>query len=300
MTLHLHGLRVFAAVAEQRNFTRAAERLHISQPAVSKMILELERQLDLNLIERGSQPLQLTDAGERLYQHARAIFDSEQTAEAELAALRGLAAGRLQLGASTTIATYLLPTIVGHFHEQYAGIRISMKSANTRRIADLLLDYQLDIALVEGPVEDPRLEMRPWHSDELVIIASPRHPLAGRTALQPADLAGQGFIMREPGSGTRNVTEAALARCGLAVRTELELGSTEAIKEAVAAGLGVAMVSRASIVDQLTLRRLAVLDVPGLQCRRTLHQLIRKGRNPSAAVQAFLPYLYGEKLCLVN
>ena len=87
-----------------------------------------------------------------------------------MAALRGLAAGRLQLGASTTIATYLLPTIVGHFHEQYAGIRISLKSANTRRIADLLLDYQLDIALVEGPVEDPRLEMRPWHSDELVIV----------------------------------------------------------------------------------------------------------------------------------
>ncbi len=300
MALPLHALRIFAAVAELRNFTRAAERLYVSQPAVSKMVLELERQLDLRLIERGSQPLKLTDAGERLYQHARAILDAERTAEAELAALRGLGTGRLLLGASTTIATYLLPTIVGHFHEQYAGIRITMKSANTRRITDLLLDYQLDIALVEGPAEDPRIEMRPWHSDELVIIAPPRHPLAGRTGLPPAALAELGFIMREPGSGTRNVTEAALARCNLQVRTELELGSTEAIKEAVAAGLGVAMVSRASIVDQLSLRRLVLLDVPALQCRRPLFQLLRKGRRPSAAVAAFMPYLYGETLCLVH
>jgi len=300
MALHLHGLRVFATVAETRNFTKAAQALYISQPAVSKMVQELERQLDLALFERGGSRLGLTEAGAILYRHARTIFDAERAAEAELAALRGLEQGELQLGASTTIATYLLPTIVGHFHEQYPGIEVSLRSANTRRIADLLLDYRLDIALVEGPIRDERITSRPWRSDELVVIAPPHHPLVKCSRIPLAELSRQRFIMREPGSGTRNVMEAAFQAQGVDVRTELELGSTEAIKEAVAAGLGLAMVSRASVVDQLTLKRLAIVDVPELVIRRQLHQLELKGRQPSRAVEAFLPYLYGEKLCLLG
>ncbi|GAC1384098.1 MAG: LysR family transcriptional regulator [Herpetosiphon sp.] len=296
MSLNLNGVRIFVAVVEAQSFTRAAAALFISQPAVSKAVQELERQIGLPLIERGGQGITLSEAGRHLYQHGQAIFAAERSAEQELAALRGLDHGNLHLGASTTIATYMLPPVVGRFHRHYPGITVALTSANTQEISELLLDYRLDVALVEGPVTHLQIEVIPWRTDHLIVIADPGSPLANGAAVSLAQLAEAPFIGRERGSGTREVAEQALLERGIEPHMILELGSTEAIKQAVAAGLGVAMVSRSTVQDQVALGKLVVLNVEGLIVERRLNQLVRRGRIAGPVVRAFAPFLGDEGL----
>ncbi|GJG89575.1 LysR family transcriptional regulator [Gemmatimonadetes bacterium T265] len=288
MALNLHALRVFAAVAERGGFSRAATVLRLSQPAVSKAVLGLEREIGLPLLERGARAARLTDAGEALYQRARELFAVERTAEDELRARRGLDAGVLRLGASTTVATYYLAPLLGAFRAAHPGVTLRVASANTRAIARLLLQRRLDVALVEGPVTDPGVRAATWREDELVVLAPPEHAL-GRTrrSVAPAALGEHPFIARERGSGTRVVAEAALAAHGVRPRVALTLGSTEAVKEAVAAGLGLAIVSRTAAADQLALARVRAVRVAGLVIRRPLTQLRLEGRRPSAPAVAF-------------
>ncbi|HEX5832110.1 MAG TPA: LysR substrate-binding domain-containing protein [Gemmatimonadaceae bacterium] len=295
MALNLHSLRLFAAVAEHGGFSRAAAALRVSQPAVSKAVRSLEAQVGLPLLERQARGVRLTEAGAALHARARELYAVERTAEEELLALRGLERGVLRIGASTTVATYLVPPLLGRFRERHPGITLHVTSANTRAVARLLLQRRLDTALVEGPVAHPRLAVRPWREDELVVIAPADHPLARARRVRAEALAAEPFIVREKGSGTRAVAEAALAARGLAPRTVMRLGSTEAIKQAVAAGLGLAIVSRFAAEDQLALGRLAVIPIADLVIRRPLSQLRVVGRTPSAAAAAFdallgLPY----------
>jgi len=287
MPLNLHHLRVFAAVAEQGGFSRAAATLHLSQPAVSKAVRELERQVGITLIDRSARTPRLTEGGEALYARARELFGVERVAEDELRGIRGLERGTLRVGASTTIATYLLPAILGRFHAAHPQVALRVASANTRSIARRLLEGRLDIALVEGPVRHARLEPRAWRDDELVVIAPPMHPLARKRRVRAAALAAEPFIVRERGSGTRTVVERALAARGLAPRQAMQLGSTEVIKQAVAAGLGLAIVSRAAAADQLALGRIALVRVVDLTIERTFLQLRLRGRGTSAAASAF-------------
>ncbi|MBX6747999.1 MAG: LysR family transcriptional regulator, partial [Acetobacteraceae bacterium] len=163
MPINLHLLRLFAMVARHRSFSRAAEMLHISQPAISKGVRELEAQLGTRLLERGGPGgVTLTEAGRVLAGHAATLFMVERAAEEDLAAFRGLHRGTLAIGASTTIATYLLPQVIGAFHRRHPQVELRLTSANTRAIVDLLLARELDIALVEGPVEEPGLLAEPW------------------------------------------------------------------------------------------------------------------------------------------
>jgi DNA-binding transcriptional LysR family regulator len=288
--MKLHLLRIFTAVAEQMSFSRAAESLYISQPAVSKAVRELESQLGQPLFERGAGKLRLTEAGAMLAERGRAILAIEHNAEEDLQALRGLRHGVLRVGASTTIAAYLLPPVIAAFLRNYPGIDLRMTILNTLSIVKLLLDYHLDIALVEGPVAHPSIRSEAWQLDELVVIAAPDHPLvarAGGEGIPISLLADEIFLVREPGSGTRQVGEEALLQYGIRLERTVELGSTEAIKQAVAAGLGLAIVSKATIPDQLALGKLTTLRVQGLTIRRTLTQLKRVGRTLSPAARAF-------------
>ena len=287
MTLNLHHLRVFAAVAQERSFSRAAVALRLSQPAVSKTVQELERQTELSLFDRSGRTPQLTDAGNALFARARELFGIERIAEEELGALRGLERGVLRVGASTTVATYFLPQLLARFHQQHPGVTLRVVSANTRAIARRLLEGRLDIALVEGPVLHERISVIPWREDELVVIAPASHPLVHKRRVRAADLIDEPFILREPGSGTRVVAEAALAEHGVHPGTTVQLGSTEAIKQAVAAGLGLAVVSRAAAADQLALGYIAVIPLRSAAFRRALTELRLKGRSPSAAAAAF-------------
>jgi DNA-binding transcriptional LysR family regulator len=283
--LNLHHLRLFAAVVDHGGFTKAASALRLSQPAISKSLTDLERTLGVSLIDRGSRPLRLTDAGQALYARATELFGVERAAEEELREIRGLERGVLRIAASTTIATYMLPPVLGRFHEAHPRIRIRVTSANTRTVLRMLVRFQVDAALVEGPVSHARVRIHDWRDDELVVIAPPKHPLLSDARVDVSMLANQPFLVREPGSGTREVTERALAAHGVRLSNTMRVGGTEAIKQAVAAGLGLAIVSRAAAQDQLVLGKIVVLPVEGLIIRRRLTRLTLQGRASSAAAR---------------
>lgn len=292
MSINLHHLRLFAAVVDNGGFTKAAAVLNLSQPAISKALKELESELGMPLLERSGRSLRLTDAGKTLHGRARELFGVERVAERELRELRGLKRGALRMAASTTIATYLLPTVLGRFHLRHPRIRIQLASANTRAVLRLLLEARVDLALVEGPVSHARVTAHPWRDDELVVIAPPDHRLLRERRVTPHDLVDEQFLVREPGSGTREVAANALARHGVRLTRTMRLGGTEAIKQAVAAGLGLAIVSRAAAADQLALGRIAVLTVEQLAIRRTFTRLELHDRAMTTAAREMQALLY--------
>ncbi|HWH51677.1 MAG TPA: LysR substrate-binding domain-containing protein [Gemmatimonadaceae bacterium] len=291
MALNLHHLRLFTAVVDYGGFTKAAAALDLSQPAISKSLNELERQLHLQLLRRDGRSTALTPAGRLLYSRARELFGVERTAEQELRELRGLKRGLLRIGASATISNYMLPAILGRFHLRHPRVGVRVSTANTRTVVRMLLESRVDVGLVEGPVADARIEARPWRDDALIVAAPPDHPLVEQQPVEPRALAGQTFLVREHGSGTRTITTRALARHGVRLHDTMRIGGTAAIKQAVAAGLGLAFVSRAAAADQLALGRIVPLEVRGLEIRRTFTELRVRGRpvsGPALELQELL------------
>lgn len=289
MALNLHLLRLFVAVARHSSFSRAAESLHVSQPAVSKGVRDFEAQIGNRLLERGGQGgVMLTEAGRLLMRHAATLFAAERAAEEELARLRGLVGGSLSVGASTSIATYQLPALLGAFHKRHPGVELRLTSGTTRRIAELLSARELDIALVEGPVNVAGIEVLSWREEEMELIAAPDHRLARAEApIATEAIAEEIILIREPGSGSRDVVLASLDAHHIVPRSILEMGSTEAIKQIVAAGFGIAIVSAAAAADQVALGRLVVLKPRNFAARRMLTRLSLPGRQPSAPATAF-------------
>ena len=288
MPLNLHLLRLFATVARTGSFSRAAEALHISQPAISKSVRDFELQVGCRLLDRGPQGVTPTREGEALARHAAVLFAAELAAEEELQAMRGLHRGALRIGASTTIATYMIPEYLGAFSQAHPGIELHILSANTQTIADHLMSHEIDIALVEGAVQDPHLVSEPWRTDAMVLITAPSHPFA--QAGQPVDLdvlARETFIVREPGSGSLQVVGDALHARGVVPARTLEVGGTEAIKQVVAANVGVAIVSAATIKDQVALGKLHVVAMRDFAIERTLWQIKKPGRLESPPASAF-------------
>ncbi len=281
-------LRVFVAVAHRQSFTRAAAQMGLTQPGVSKGIRELERQAGMRLVERTPTGVRLTDAGNVLLVHARAILAEERAAEDAMLSMRGLGRGSLRIGASPTIATYLLPSYVQEFSARHPAIDLHLQTAPSRAVATALLERDLDVGLIEAAVpDDPRLKLMPWREDELVVIAAPGHRLAPQAPIPIAALAGEMMVLREPGSGTRKVVLDVLAQHGITPQRVMDADSVEAIKRIVAAGLGLSIVSRAAIEDMLALRRLVVLEMTDVRITRPLSRLALK-RGQTAAARAFL------------
>jgi DNA-binding transcriptional LysR family regulator len=287
MEMNLHLLRIFVAVVESGSFSRAAETLAISQPAVSKAVRELESQLETTLLDRQGRTFQSSEPGQALYTYGRSIFALEREAHETLAAFYGLERGRLTIGASTTIATYWLPPLIADFHLHHPHIEIRLISENTKQIIELLIDCQVDVALVEGPAAEPRVETRPWFSEEMVVIAA-SHP--GST-LDEADtaksLADQVWVMREPGSGSREATEALLHELGTSSPRTIEVGSNEAIVQTVSSGIGLGLVPRICARDQLRLGRVRQVDLGKPAVRRQLYRVRLPHRTVSQAAIAF-------------
>lgn len=288
MSLNLHLLRLFATVARTGSFSRAAEILNISQPAISKSVRDFEAQVGCRLLDRGPKGVRPTREGVALARHAQTLFAAERAAEEELRALHSLHQGSLRIGASTTIATYMLPEYLGAFHRAYPAVELHVVSANTRTVADLMTGNEVEIALVEGPVEDRDLVSESWRTDVMVLIAAPTHPLAAAAQpVVPEAITGEVLIVREPGSGSREVVADALAVRGIKPARTLEIGSTEAIKQVVAAGLGLAVVSAATVKDQVALGKLRVIPWLGFSVERILWQLRKPGRIELPATRAF-------------
>jgi DNA-binding transcriptional LysR family regulator len=285
--MNLNHLAIFHAVAQAGSMTRGAERLDISQPAVSKQVQGLESALGVHLFDRIGRRVRLSQAGEILADYARRLFALADEAEAALADVRAGGRGRLVVGASTTIGTYLLPGVVAAFWRRHPRVELLVEIENTEQVHRRLAGLELDVGLTEGFVEDEELDAEVFHRDELVVIAAPGHRLAGNPRVPLSALQEEPLILREPGSGTRAVEERALARLKLPVRVAMALGSTEAIKRGVAEGVGLALMSRLAVHAECAAGTLAVLPVAGLRIERPLYLVRRKGRRDGPALQAF-------------
>ena len=285
--MNLNHLAIFHAVAQAGSMTLGAERLDISQPAVSKQVQELERVLGVHLFDRIGRRVHLSQAGEILADYARRLFALAHEAETVMADVRAAGRGRLAIGASTTIGTYLLPSVVAEFWRRHPRVELLVQIENTAQVHRRLAGHELDIGLTEGLVEEEELEAEVFHQDELVVIAAPGHRLAGQPRVPLSAVREEPFILREPGSGTRAVEERALARLNLPVCVVMALGSTEAIKRVVAEGVGLAIVSRLSVRAECAAGTLTMLPVDGLPIVRALHLVRRRGRRDGPALQAF-------------
>jgi DNA-binding transcriptional LysR family regulator len=249
--------------------------------------------MEVPLVEHVGRGIRLTEPGRALAGYARRIFALAGEAVRAMVQLRGLEQGSLAVGASTTIGIYLLPELFGLYHARYPGIELFLDIGNTQQIVERLDSHALDLALVEGPVDvmQHNLTAQPYRDDELVLIAGPDHPAARTGTITVTDLPALTWILREPGSGTRDVVDQALADVGVHIAPALELGSTEAIKRAVAVGLGVSIVPRRTIEQELALRRLNVVPICGLAITRQLTILQRADAAPIPAAVAFLAML---------
>ena len=289
--MNLNHLRVFASVAEHGSLTRAARALHVSQPAISKQLGDLESDLGAVLVDRLPRGVRLTAAGEVLFAHAQRILHAERAAESELRELVELEAGRLSIGASTTIGSYFVPSLFGELHRAHPRVQLELRIANTAAIQEAVLENRLDLGLTEGFVASDALTVDTLEGDELVAIAAPGHPVLERAPLSARALTSLPLLMREPGSGSRDVVEAALLERGLRVQPIMALGSTEALKNAVLHGLGVAIVSRLTVEYELRTGRLAELALIDLHIRRDLHLVTLRDKRLSPAAKAFIELL---------
>tara|TARA_R110002012_G_scaffold253751_2_gene432804 strand:- start:688 stop:1572 length:885 start_codon:yes stop_codon:yes gene_type:complete len=290
--MNLHALRVFHSVAHLGSFSQAAEALYISQPAVSKALKELEHQLGMQLIERAAKgkKLALTQGGQSLFNHARSIFAIEQAALEDVRARTGLRQGTLVIGASTTIAGYWLAPYLARFNQQYPKIKVEVQVANTAQIEQALLACTIDLALVEGSASDPHISSQYWQDDPMTIVYS--------STLKPTSdkekwLSQQRWLLREPGSGTRQMSFSLLAEQGIAVNDSMQLGSNEAIARGVTRGIGVALLPQVVTEDLLALKKLKVISTKKSNLlSRPLYQLEYRDRPSSPAANAFAQILY--------
>lgn len=288
----LRQLEVFLAIARARGYRRAADALHTSQPALSQHIRELEGELRARLFDRLGRGIALTEAGRLLEERAQRVFATLADAREAVGELHGLQRGSLLIGASTTPGIYVLPALIGRFRRRYPGICLRLRIANSRGIEEAVRAHELDLAVVGGHGLVPGEEcLAAGLVDELVLVVGRRHPWARSRELAPTRLAEEPLLVREEGSATRQVTERTLERARISWRPGLELNHTEAIKQAVMAGLGVAFLSMYAVRDEMASRRLAAVRLRGLQIRRHFHVIHSEARTLSAGARAFLAML---------
>ncbi len=286
-------LITFASVAEHRNISRAALALHLSQPAVSGQLRQLQDEFGEPLYQRDGRGIRLTSAGEQLAIHATRMRETFGQAHALRNALRGLESGALRIGASTTPASYLLPYLIAEFHRRYPDVTIHTIDGNSAEIVAGLMS--LDIAMIEGPVgEDlaPGIGVVPWREDEIVAIVPQAHPLAAKNAERArlSDICSYPLVLREGGSGVRQLVERAFARAGVPMRVALEIAGVEGVKEAVRAGMGIGFVSAMSMRHEDG--ALGRLSIAPEALKRRFSILIPHVAAPSRAAARF------QELCL--
>lgn len=289
----VHQLRIFKMVADHHNFSRAAEALHLSQPAVSHQIKALSAAVAAPLFEEIGRRIHLTSTGTLLYEHASRIIADFEMAGHALDELHGLRRGLLRLAGDTTVGIYVLPDVLGTFREAHPDIDVSLDVGNRQHVYERLVENAADFAVVGRLWPRPSIPLtaRPFLPNELIAIAAPRHPLTAMKRISIARLAEEPFITREPGSGTRETAEVALRRAGRPVRTIMELASNGAIKRAVARGLGVAVISRHAVTLEIRLGLLAELPVAGFPLRRQWHMVYPKDKRFGPVERAFLAFI---------
>ena len=285
-------LEVFEAIARLGSFTRAAEELHLTQPTVSMQIRKLTDTVGLPLFEQIGKRIYLADAGKALQVTCSEIFESLNNFEMMVADMRGLKQGKLRLAVVTT-AKYFAPRLLGAFCKEYPGIDVSLKVSNRERLLERLGENQDDLYVLGQPPEGLDVVYEPFLDNPLVVLAPDNHPLAGQRNIPLTLLAEEPFIMREPGSGTRIAVERLFRQHSLDLNVRMELGSNEAIKQAIIGGLGISVLSHHTMVLDAATGLLTTLDVEHFPIKRKWYTVYPTGKQPSIVAQAFLDYLHG-------
>lgn len=283
-------LRVFYEVATKLNMTEVANQLFISQPAISQTIRELENDFGVQFFDRIGKKLYLTHEGEVFLNYARRILNLYDDCFKTLKDTSELKSGKLRIGASTTIGIYILPEIIGKFYHEYRDIEVSIVIENTKIIADMILKNQLDFAFVEGPVFTEEITEEFFCNDELVFITPTNHPWAKLDEIDLKLIENSKIIMREQGSGTREVFEEALKDFDVNFQIEFELGNTEAIKKAVEADLGVSCISLRCVEKEGMDGSIAIKRIKGLKIMREFHLIYHKDKYISKLFNLFVDF----------
>jgi DNA-binding transcriptional LysR family regulator len=286
----LRQLRLFAALAEHGSVTAAAKACHVTQPTVSMQLKDLTEAVGLPLYERVDNRIHLTQAGEDLLRTARTMSDEWATFVQRVDAMKGLTRGRLRVALVST-AKYFMPRILGQFCARHPDIEIALEVLNRDGVIARLRENRDDLYIMSIPPADIALERHPFLPNPLVVIAAASHPLAGKKRLPLARLARERFILREPGSGTRLACDAHFDRARFVPDVRLEIGSNEAIKEAVAAGMGISIVSRHALGGRAAGPGLAILDVAGFPLHSNWWILYPRGKSLSPIATRFLDEL---------
>ncbi|KAB8334301.1 LysR family transcriptional regulator [Scytonema tolypothrichoides VB-61278] len=284
----LHQLKVFEAAARHGSFTRAAEELFLTQPTVSMQIKQLTKSVGLPLFEQVGKRLYLTEAGRELFTTCRQIFDTIAQFEMKVADLKGLKQGQLRLAVITT-AKYFVPRLLGSFCQLYPGIDIALQVTNHEGILERMSSNMDDLYIMSQVPEHLDVNYQPFLENPLVVIAPANHPLAMQKNISIERLADEPFIMREPGSGTRRAVQKLFDEHKVMVKVKLELGSNEAIKQAIAGGLGISVLSRHTLTTDS--KDLTILDVENFPIQRNWYMVYLAGKQLSIVARTYFEYL---------
>jgi len=289
----LHQLRVFEAVARHNSFTRAAEELFLTQPTISMQVKQLAKVVGLPLFEQIGKRLYLTTAGKELFSTCKVLFEHISEFESTIANLKGLKQGTLRLSVITT-AKYIIPRLLGLFSQRYPGVDISLKVTNHESISERLINNQDDLYVMSQLPQDFDVEVYPFMENPLIVLAPRSHPLVNQKNIPLKRLANELFIMREPGSGTRQAVQKLFEEHDIKVRVKLDLGSNEAIKQAIAGGLGISVLSRHTLTSESMNGEIAILDVEHFPIRRHWYVVYPVGKQLSIIASTFFDYLQNE------
>ncbi len=290
MNYTIRQLRLFLALADHGSITAAARACHITQPTVSMQLKELAESIGLPLYEQIGKKLYLTDAGKALAQTARNMVGEWASFEQQIDAMKGLTRGQLRVAVVST-AKYFVPRLLGSFCAEHPDIDIALEVLNRNGVVERLRENRDDLYIMSMPPTDIELEQQAFLSNPLVVIAPLGHPLAGQSSLPLASLADERFILRERGSGTRLAVDAHFAKLGFAPHVRLELGSNEAMKHAVAGGLGLAVMSKHALGPHPEEEQLAILNVEHFPLQSRWWTLYPRGKRLSPVAEVFLKHL---------
>jgi DNA-binding transcriptional LysR family regulator len=295
----LRQLKIFEAVARHLSFSRAAEELHLTQPAVSMQVQSLEDQAGLPLTEQAGKKVRLTAAGEELARQARRIAEQLREAGESMAALQGVESGRLKIGVVST-AKYFAPSLLAEFRRRHPGVELQLTVNNRGTIVRYLAENTIDLAIMGTPPNEFETVAKIFAEHPLVFIAAPDHPLAGKRNVDPKRLADETLLIREPGSGTRGALERYLEEHQVPASARMELGSNETIKQAVMAGLGLSFISEHTIGLECSVGRLVKLNVAGTPVKRQWRLVYRTDKRLMPAATAFIKFMDSEGSRLIR
>lgn len=285
-------LQVFHTVARRLSFTKAAEELYITQPAVTKHIREIETHFKLQLFERKGNKIKLTPAGETLLAHTEELFTVYRNLEFDMNSFTQRHSGKLRIGASTTVAQYVLPPVLAAFHQKFTDIKVSLTTNNTEQIEQALQNKSIDLGIIEGQSKNALFRYTEFIKDEIVLVANANHPLAKKQLIKPEELLKIPLLLREPGSGTLEVLAHALKPLGIKIsqlQKEMQLGSTESMKLYLLNSNAMAFLSVHSILKELQNKACTIIDVKGLSIQRNFNFIQLHGQ-PETLPDLFMKF----------